>query len=113
MKLIMAFVRTRMRDRIVEQLQAMEVPGASLSTIEGFGYEAEDGTGERSYEEDVTPYTRKLQIEIVCSDERVEPIVNAIADRAHTGRRGDGKIFVLPIEAAVDIRSGRRGNAVL
>ncbi|MFO8231132.1 MAG: P-II family nitrogen regulator [Longimonas sp.] len=112
MQMIVAYIRPRMRDAVVNQLRKMKVPGASLSTVEGFGHEA-GPEGERTYDEAVTPYIKKLKLEIVCHDDRIDEITAAIADHARTGRRGDGKIFVLPVRQALDIRTPRTGPDVI
>lgn len=112
MQMIIAYFRPRMRDAVVDQLRKMNVPGASLSTIEGFGREAGPG-GERNYDESISPYVAKLKLEIVCQDDRVDDIAEAIANYAQTGRRGDGKIFVLPVLHAMDIRTHHTDDAAL
>ena len=104
MKKIVAYIRPVMKESVVEQLRRLRVPGASLMEVEGFGLEA-DATGQATYEEQVSPYVRKVRLEVVCEDDRVETIARAIADAAQTGRRGDGKVFLLPVESAIDIRT--------
>lgn len=104
MQMIIAYVRPRMRGAVMDRLRRLKVPGASLSMVEGFGHEAGPG-GERTYEERVSPYVTKLKIEVVCEDERIDEIAAAIAEHAQTGRRGDGKVFILPVVRALDIRT--------
>ncbi len=106
MQMIIAYFRPRMRDAVVDQLRKMNVPGASLSTVEGFGREAGPG-GKRNYDESISPYVTKLKLEIVCHDDRVDDIAEAITEHAQTGRRGDGKVFILPVHHAIDIRTHR------
>jgi nitrogen regulatory protein P-II 1 len=55
----------------------------------------------------------KLRVEIVCPDESVETIVNDIYKSLHTDQRADGKIFVLPVDDALRVKTGERGNAAL
>lgn len=110
--MIIAYFRPRMRDAVVDRLRKLKVPGASLSTVEGFGHEA-GPSGERSYDEAVSPYATKLKLEVICPDDRVDEITAAIADYAQTGHRGDGKIFVLPVDRALDIRTHRADEAAL
>jgi len=112
MQMIIAYFRPRMRDAVVDRLRKLKVPGASLSTVEGFGHEAGPG-GERSYDETVSPYVTKLKLEVICQDDRIDEITEAIAEYAQTGRRGDGKIFVLPVHHALDIRTHRADEAAL
>jgi nitrogen regulatory protein PII len=72
--------------------------------VDGFGLEA-DATGRASYDEQVSPYVRKIRLEVVCDDDRIREIAEAIAAAARTGRRGDGKVFITPVEEAIDIRT--------
>lgn len=112
MHMIIAYFRPRMRDAVVDRLRKINVPGASLSTVEGFGHEV-GPDGERTYDESVSPYVTKLKLEVICQDDRVDEITEAIAQYAQTGRRGDGKIFVLPVHQALDIRTHRPDAAAL
>jgi nitrogen regulatory protein PII len=72
--------------------------------VDGFGLEA-DATGRASYDEQVSPYVRKVRLEVVCDDDRIREIAGAIAAAARTGRRGDGKVFITPVDEAIDIRT--------
>lgn len=112
MKLIMAYIRPIIQDEVVERLRKMNVPGASLSPVDGFGLEA-DPSGTESYGPQVSPYAKMVRLEVVCPDDRVEPLAHAIAAEAQTGRRGDGKVFVLPVEQAIDIRTQETGQDVV
>ena len=60
--------------------------------------------------EAVVEFTPKVKIEIVCPDEECEMIVQTIQEAAHTGRRGDGKVFVSTLKEAISIRTGDRGD---
>jgi nitrogen regulatory protein PII len=104
MKKIIAYIRPIMQDEVVERLRGLEVPGASLTEVHGFGREA-DLEGGESYGPQVSPYADMVKLEVFCPDERTEELAEAIADEAQTGRRGDGKIFVLPVERGLDIRT--------
>jgi len=104
MQMIVAYIRPRMQDGVVEVLRRMKVLGASFSSIDGFGLET-DREGKASYDETVSPYAHKIKLEVVCTDERGADLVDAIARAAQTGRRGDGKVYVLPVAQAVDIRT--------
>jgi len=57
--------------------------------------------------------TRKIRVEIVCRDEEVAGILDGLYRAGHTGRRGDGKIFVLPVLEALRLKTGERGEAAL
>jgi nitrogen regulatory protein PII len=104
MKKIVAYIRPIVKERVVERLRRLSVPGASLMDVDGFGLEA-DATGRASYDEQVSPYVRKIRLEVVCDDDRIREIAEAIAAAAQTGRRGDGKVFITPVDEAIDIRT--------
>jgi len=104
MQMIVAYIRPLVKDEVVERLRTLEVPGASLSRVDGFGREA-DEEGRESYGPQVSPYADMMKLEVFCPDERTEELVEAIADEAQTGRRGDGKVFILPVERGLDIRT--------
>ncbi len=112
MKLITAYIRHLVQDEVVDRLRRMEVPGASLSEVQGFGREADPEGGE-SYGPQVSPYQRVVKLEVVCDDEAATTIAQAIAETAQTGRRGDGKVFVTPVTQAIDIRTQETGENVV
>jgi len=86
-------------------------PGLSVSQVRGFG-QGKALAGHTAREE-LTEFTGKVRLEIAALDGEARAIVEAIATAAHSGRRGDGKIFVLPVETAVRIRTGDRdGRAI-
>lgn len=104
MQMIVAYIRPLVKDAVAERLRALAVPGASLSRVDGFGREA-DAQGRESYGPQVSPYADMVKLEVVCEDDRAEELAEAIADEARTGRRGDGKVFILPVERSLDIRT--------
>ncbi len=94
MKLITAFVRPIMLDKIVVALENIEMfPGITVTNAEGFGQRLRT----TSYDA-LNPFKEKKRIEIVCKDGLAEEIVLAIRGHAHTGKKGDGIVFVVPIE---------------
>lgn len=105
MYLIIAYIRPFLQDEVAERLRQMSVPGASFSRVDGFGREA-DPEGQESYGPQVSPYADMMKLEVVCPADRVTELSEAIAEEAQTGRRGDGKVFVLPVDRGLDIRSG-------
>jgi len=97
MKFIIAVVRPHTLDKIVVALEAVEnFPGITVSDAEGFGQRLRT-TGYDA----LNPFKEKKRIEIACRDNLVEPIVTAIRENAHTGKKGDGIIIVTPIEDAI------------
>ena len=112
MKLVIAYIAPFKLDEVRDALKDAGVSGLSVSNIHGFGRQAGHTETYRGseYKVDLLP---KVKIELVIAPERVEPILEVICAAARTGRIGDGKIFVSPIETAVRIRNGERGDAVL
>lgn len=94
MKLIVAIIRPFTIERLVVAFEDIEnFPGMTMTDAAGFG------KGPRSAEIDIVdPFRRNRKIEIVCEDEMVPAIVDAIKLNAHTGRKGDGFIMVSPVE---------------
>jgi len=84
----------------------------TVTDVRGFGREksAPDQGAPHSVMEDFVEYVKKARIEIVAHDEMVDRIVETITRAAHTGNRGDGKVFVWPVERAVRIQTGETGD---
>lgn len=94
MKLITAIVRPTTMEKIVVALEGIEnFPGITVTQAEGFGRRLQTS----SYDA-LNPFKQKKRIDIAANDEMVEEIVEAIHRNAHTGKKGDGIIFVSPIE---------------
>ncbi|MEJ7847560.1 MAG: P-II family nitrogen regulator [Pyrinomonadaceae bacterium] len=97
MKLIIAIVRPPTLDKIVVALEDIEnFPGITITDGEGFGRRLQT-----SAHDSLSPFKLKKQIEIAANDDMVEPILTAIREHAHTGKKGDGIIMVLPVENGV------------
>ena len=105
MKLIIAIIPPEHFNQLLDDLDERHLPGLTVSEARGFGQNDRDFT-----EVEMPP---KLRLEIACLDEEAEAIIDAIYKSAHTGQRGDGKIFVLPIADALRIKTGERGTAAL
>ena len=108
MKKITAVVRPEMLEAVKAALEAAGYPGMMLTRIDGHGKQGgkvEQFRG-RQYKVSMLP---KYKIEIICADERCEPIIEAILTSAQTGEVGDGKIFVSTIDEVVRIRTRERG----
>ena len=112
MKLIVAIVRPDRVSVILEELYKAEVQGLTLSRVQGHG-------GEREYVETYRglsvkmELSEKVRLEIGVSNHFVEPAVQAVLRGARTGEVGDGKIFVLPVEKVVRIRTGEVDEAAV
>jgi nitrogen regulatory protein P-II 1 len=112
MKLILAVIRP---ERLAETLQALyraDVHGLTVSRVQGHGGETETVETYRGATVKME-LTGKVQIEIGVSDAFVEPAIEAILAGARTGEVGDGKVFVLPVERVVRIRTGEEGAAAV
>jgi nitrogen regulatory protein P-II 1 len=107
MKLIVATVRPEKVNDVLEALFHAEVTGLTLSRVQGHGGEIEEVTTYRGATVKME-LVEKVRLEIAVSDPFVEVTVAAIARAAHTGEVGDGKIFVLPLDTVVRIRTGER-----
>ncbi len=105
MKEIKAYIQPFMLQKVTDALHAIHVRGMSVNDIRGFGKEKDESYPHHNRDY-VTEFTPKIKIEIVCRDEEAQQIVDCIRTHAHTGRKGDGKIFVNPVEHVVSIRTG-------
>ncbi|MGH7789686.1 MAG: P-II family nitrogen regulator [Candidatus Binatia bacterium] len=109
MKKVEAIIKPFKLDEVKEGLSAIGVQGLTVSEIKGFGRQKGHTELYRGAEY-VVDFLPKVKLEIIAADEKVGEIVAAIEKTAKTGRIGDGKIFVLPIEEVIRIRTGERGN---
>jgi nitrogen regulatory protein P-II 1 len=112
MKLVIGIVRPEKANDVLEALYRAEVRGLSVSRIQGHG-------GETDYVETYRGTTVKMELsskvrfEVGVSDSFVDATVDAIAKAARTGEVGDGKIFVVPVEKVVRIRTGEEDTAAV
>ena len=109
MKKVEAIIKPFKLDEVKESLSAIGVQGLTVSEIKGFGRQKGHTELYRGAEY-VVDFLPKVKLEIIASDDKVVEIVSAIEKAAKTGRIGDGKIFVLPIEEVIRIRTGERGS---
>lgn len=116
MKMITAIVQPFMLSKVTHALEETTgFPGLTVTDVRGFGREKSThyaGARHRVIE-DFVEYVKKARIEVVAHDEMVEQIVETIVLVAHTGNRGDGKVFVWPIEHAVRIKTGEADEAAI
>ena len=112
MKLVIAIVRPEKANDVLEALYRAEVKGVSMSRVQGHG-------GELDHVETYRGTTVKMELaekvrfEIAVTDPFVEATINALREGARTGEVGDGKIFVVPLDRAVRIRTGETDNAAV
>ncbi|MCY4584959.1 MAG: P-II family nitrogen regulator [Bryobacterales bacterium] len=112
MKRLEAIIQPYKTDDVREALKKIGVDGMTIYDVRGHG--RQKGHKEiyrgQEYEVDLLP---KTKIELIIADDRVEETVNAIVESACTGKIGDGKVFIYPIEDAIRIRNKDRGEAAL
>ena len=111
-KKVEAIIKPFKLEEVKDALAAVGVQGLTVSEVKGFGRQKGHKELYRGAEY-VVEFLPKVKLEIVVSDDIVENVVKAILDGASTGRIGDGKVFVLPVEEAVRIRTGETGDTVL
>ena len=107
MKLVVAIIRPDRLNTVLEELYKADVQGLSISRVHGHGGERENVETYRGTTVKMG-LVEKVRLEIGVSDPFVEVTVDAIERAARTGEVGDGKIFVLPVESVVRIRTGER-----
>jgi len=109
---VQALIRPERVDAVVERLALIGVHGLTLSHAQGFGRSSGHDAVYRgvAYRIDFRP---KVVLEWVGADEDVDGVVRAILQTADTGRVGDGKVFLYPVEEVVRIRTGERGDGAL
>ena len=112
MKLVKAIIKPFKLDDVREALSEIGIQGITVSEVKGFGRQKGHTELYRGAEYKID-FLPKVKIETVVSDEKVETVVNAIRESANTGKIGDGKIFVLPIEQAIRIRTGETSDEAL
>ena len=109
MRKIEAIIKPFKLDEVKEALHGIGVQGMTVTEVKGFGRQKGHTELYRGAEY-VVDFLPKIKVEIAVSDEMADKAVDAIIQAANTGRIGDGKIFVLPIEEAIRIRTGERGS---
>jgi len=112
MKLVLAFIKPFKIDDVKKALTEIGIQGMSISETKGFGR-----TGGKTevfrgsaYQVDFVP---KLRLEVVVTEQQVHPVLDALEASAKTGKIGDGKAFVLPVEEVLRIRTGERGESAI
>ena len=112
MKLVTAIIKPFKLDDVKGALEGRGVHGLTVSEASGYGRQKGHTEVYRGaeYTVDLVP---KVRLEVVVEDEVVDQVVDAIVGAAQTGRIGDGKVWVIPVEAVVRVRTGERGSEAL
>jgi nitrogen regulatory protein P-II 1 len=112
MKKIEAIIRPHLLESVKDALQALGVQGMTIGEVKGFGRQKGHTEVYRGSEYKVE-FVPKIKVEVVIDDDLLEGAIEAIIKTSRTGKFGDGKIFVFPVEEAIRIRTGEHGvNAV-
>lgn len=109
MKKIEAIIKPFKLDEVKDALSEIGLKGITVIEAKGFGRQKGHTELYRGAEY-IVDFLPKVKLEIVVDDEMLDRAVEAIQTAAHTGRIGDGKIFIVPIEDVVRVRTGERGN---
>ena len=109
MKMVMAVIKPFKLDDVREALAEAGVTGITVTEVKGFGRQKGHTELYRGAEY-VVDFLPKVKVETAVSEDRVEVVIEAIATAAKTGKTGDGKIFVTPIDQVVRIRTGETGG---
>ena len=112
MKLVTAIIKPFKLDDVREALSEISVQGMTVSEVKGFGRQKGHTELYRGAEY-VVDFLPKIKIEVAISDERLSGVIEAISKSANTGKVGDGKIFVSPLEDVVRIRTGEQGSEAI
>ena len=112
MKLITAIIKPFTLDDVRTAVEAAGVPGLTFTEVQGYGRQRGHTEGYRGAEYAVD-FVPKARVEVVVDDESVETVVEAIVNAARTGKIGDGKVWVSPVETMVRIRTGERDHDAL
>lgn len=111
-KMVMAVIRPDKLSDVKTALAEVGAPSLTVTNVSGRGSQPAKKSQWRG-EEYTVDLHQKVKIECVVADIPADDVVDAIADAAQTGEKGDGKIFVLPVESAVQVRTGKEGETAV
>jgi len=109
MKKIEAIIKPFKLDDVKETLNEIGIQGMTIVEVKGYGRQKGHKEIYRGAEY-VVDFIPKIKVELVVTEEKVDKVVDSIAKSANTGKIGDGKIFVLPVEQAIRVRTGETGE---
>jgi nitrogen regulatory protein P-II 1 len=112
MKKVEAIIKPFKLDEVKEALAKEGIEGMTVTEVKGFGRQKGHTELYRGAEY-VVEFLPKVKLEILVDDDRAAVVAQAIEDAARSGQIGDGKIFILPVEEALRIRTGERGSSAL
>ena len=109
MKKIEAIIKPFKLDEVKDALNAIGIKGMTMTEVKGFGRQKGHTEIYRGAEY-VVDFIPKIKLEIIVDDEQVDQVIDTILKMAHTGKIGDGKIFVMPVERVIRVRTGETGS---
>jgi nitrogen regulatory protein PII len=112
MKLVVAVIKPFKLDEVRDALTRLEIHGMTITEVKGYGRQKGHAEIYRGAEY-VVSFIPKVRLEVAVPDNLVDSVLEAIRSGAHTGQIGDGKIFVMPVEQAMRIRTSESGEAAL
>ncbi|MEX2275916.1 MAG: P-II family nitrogen regulator [Actinomycetota bacterium] len=112
MKLVVAVLKPHVLDAVKEALRDVGVQGLTTTDVEGFGRQRGHTEVYRGAEYQVD-FVPKVKVEVLVDEEQTQGVVDAITKAARTGKIGDGKIWIVPVETVVRIRTGEMGPDAL
>lgn len=112
MKLITAIVKPFKLDDVREALSALDIHGMTVTEVKGFGRQKGHTEIYRGAEYTVE-FLPKIKIEVAVAEDQTDAVVEAMISAAHTGKIGDGKVFISSLDEVVRIRTGERGSVAL
>jgi len=112
MKKIEAIIRPHLLDAVRSSLQELDILGMTIGEVQGYGRQRGHTETYRGAEYQIE-FVPKIKIEVIIPDDLEDSVISAVGKAARTGKFGDGKIFVLPVDDAVRIRTEERGEAAL
>ena len=112
MKLVTAVVKPHKWEDVRRALEAVGVTGMTVSEVSGYGRQKGHTEVYRGAEYSVD-FVPKIKIEVVIDDAAVDKVLEAVVEAARTGKIGDGKVWVTPVETVVRVRTGERGSDAL
>jgi nitrogen regulatory protein P-II 1 len=109
MKKIEAIIKPFKLDEVKDTLNAIGIKGMTVTEVKGYGRQKGHTEVYRGAEY-VVDFIPKIKLEIIVQDDQVDQVIESILNVAKTGKIGDGKIFVLPVERVIRVRTGETGN---
>ncbi|KJK51261.1 nitrogen regulatory protein P-II 1 [Lentzea aerocolonigenes] len=112
MKLVTAIIKPFTLDDVKSSLEQLGVLGMTVSEVQGYGRQKGHTEVYRGAEYSVD-FVPKIKIEVVIDDNQVDKVLEAVVEAARTGKIGDGKVWVTPVDTVVRVRTGERGSDAL